>query len=573
MVLATFQDMPITSSDEDTMGIGRYTKSLSKFIGSCEAPMTVGLQGNWGTGKTSLMKLLQSELSSEGIYSIWVNTWEHSVFLQAEDTTPQILLAMAEQLKFLRNKEDETKVEKGKQAADDLFFVGKNALNQFMSNKLGIDLKKAQEEEHHTITTSPVARIRDTMAKLVLRVVESEKNKTQKVVFFIDDLDRIKPTEAVDVIEALKNVFDGIPNCVFVLAIDYEVIKKGLRSRYGSQQEAEREFKSFFDKMIQVPFSMPTSAMNIKRFVDDKLLKLGISKRDKYFEKYVDVLSSSIGTNPRSLKRFFNTYSLQKDMVDADRNESEVSYLTAIINAMEIAFPQTWALFLENQNLIEWGADEFSKIAADLKLDDEIEKISDEVSFKNPPVDIFEIPALLVQLNEFLAENDLTIKKSLNAVLDTVKITSTADHQVEKRDTTKAREAVDLETHFQKTNLRNGTFRQSFEELIGILNNKADISCKVATNQCSIKKEGYNNSLYVVARPTQISFSTTAKPNQPKVQQIYAEIVRKNVAWKVKQYRPGLYHLVGAFQYYTPVGELAEQVQQIVRLHSEHLLD
>ena len=48
--------------------------------------------------------------------------------------------------------------------------------------------------------------------------------------FYIDDLDRIDPPVAVEILELLKNIFD-LNKCVFILAIDYDVVIKGLKSR------------------------------------------------------------------------------------------------------------------------------------------------------------------------------------------------------------------------------------------------------------------------------------------------------------------------------------------------------
>ena len=75
----------------------------------------------------------------------------------------------------------------------------------------------------------------------------------------------------MEVLEALKNIFD-IPNCVFILAIDYDIVVKGLESKFGPKtDENEREFRSFFDKIIQVPFSMPTGTYDIENFLVEKL--------------------------------------------------------------------------------------------------------------------------------------------------------------------------------------------------------------------------------------------------------------------------------------------------------------
>ena len=73
-----------------------------------------------------------------------------------------------------------------------------------------------------------------------------------RVVFFVDDLDRIPPSDAVEILEALKNIFD-IPHCIFVLAIDYDVVVKGLESKFGPKtEENEREFRSFFVRLCKM---------------------------------------------------------------------------------------------------------------------------------------------------------------------------------------------------------------------------------------------------------------------------------------------------------------------------------
>ena len=91
--------------------------------------------------------------------------------------------------------------------------------------------------------------------------------------FFIDDLDRIDPPVAVKILELLKNIFD-LPRCIFVLAIDYNVVVKGLKSKFGElTAQNEREFRYFFDKIIQLPFTMPMPSYKIDTFLTDKLKK------------------------------------------------------------------------------------------------------------------------------------------------------------------------------------------------------------------------------------------------------------------------------------------------------------
>ena len=70
------------------------------------------------------------------------------------------------------------------------------------------------------------------------------KNEEKKgFVFFIDDMDRIDPTVAVELLVLLKNIFT-LKNCILVLAIDYDVVVKGLKPKLGELNDTnEREFQ------------------------------------------------------------------------------------------------------------------------------------------------------------------------------------------------------------------------------------------------------------------------------------------------------------------------------------------
>ena len=104
-------------------------------------------------------------------------------------------------------------------------------------------------------------------------------------------------------------MFD-VPNCIYVLAIDYDVVVKGLEGKFGKKtEENEREFRSFFDKIIQVPFSMPTGTYDIKELLIDKLSTMGIEIPKEQEQAFSDVVKLTVGFNPRSLKRFMNSFS------------------------------------------------------------------------------------------------------------------------------------------------------------------------------------------------------------------------------------------------------------------------
>ncbi len=139
-----------------------------------------------------------------------------------------------------------------------------------------------------------------------------------RLVIMIDDLDRVAPIRAIELLEAIKN-FLNVDKYVFVLAVDYCVIQQGVAQRLGA--EAQRlHGKSYFDKIIQVPFNMPTTAFRMDRYIlallgwdvgGDKISKCGdepflpapTAESSQHVEFFVNITKTSVGQNPRSIKR------------------------------------------------------------------------------------------------------------------------------------------------------------------------------------------------------------------------------------------------------------------------------
>ena len=65
---------------KDNLGIELHTNSLIKFINETSTPITVGIQGEWGSGKTSLINSIHHSFESqEKVKQIWINAWEYSL--------------------------------------------------------------------------------------------------------------------------------------------------------------------------------------------------------------------------------------------------------------------------------------------------------------------------------------------------------------------------------------------------------------------------------------------------------------------------------------------------------------
>ena len=451
----SIKDKPIEKNEQDQLDVSRYIKALSKFILNSDTPITIGLQGEWGTGKTSMMCMIREELSKENVATSWVNTWEYSLFRGVKETTPAILNGLLFDLKetFGSDWPKESDVENKIKRVGRFFG---NLINQAVVNQVGVDLKSAIENNNSEsiYAKAEIAEVKKDIGDIINQLINDQKNKYERVVFFVDDLDRINPTDAVEVLESLKNIFD-LQNCIFVLAIDYDVVVKGLESKFGKKtDENEREFRSFFDKIIQVPFSMPIGTYNINNFLKEKLENFGLKLSEEKMRTYLDVVQLSVGYNPRSLKRFLNTFSLLNTIRTLDdenqetsiENQEQIELMLFALLGLQISYPKIfkyisinpiyydWDKSFAAKNNLAWDEIEakISKYGENELLDEEWEKViwgfcQSDTYLKSK---VFNVLELLNSLKETFKDN---FSEIINDALEFAAITSIDDSQESKQ--------------------------------------------------------------------------------------------------------------------------------------------
>ena len=326
-------DVPRKHTQEDLFGIQVYQDALIEYIRLTDTPITIALQGEWGSGKTSLMNLLRynlCEIDDAPYYPVWINTWQYSLMKTPQQAIISILEGIINQIGALN--QNAQKWEESKRKIGGLFkkiaLVGTKAA----AGAVGIDSGLVGElfEGGEEAAYSDIMQLKQEISKLINDIIERD-GKKQGFTFYIDDLDRIDPPVAVEILELLKNIFD-LEKCVFVLAIDYDVVIKGLKPKFGELTDAnEREFRSFFDKIIQLPFSMPVASYNVDTFLVDALSKIEFfSEHELGDQALAETLSEitrlSVGSNPRSLKRLTNTLALISIINKKQNNGENVSH-------------------------------------------------------------------------------------------------------------------------------------------------------------------------------------------------------------------------------------------------------
>lgn len=389
---SSLSDIPLTSSTND-FGTEKYVEGLIRFIEHSDAPITIALKGEWGSGKTSLMNRLYNDLcsSDKEFIGIMINTWEYSMLSTPEETVVKIIIHLVNSL----SDNDPNTREK-------LINITKNAVNFVMRGVrewgkgvipggfMGIAMESMNvpnqiftpDGNRSSVTLSD---LKDSLTNAISKSLGDSK---KGVIIFVDDLDRLNPPLAVQILELLKNIFT-LDNCIFVLAIDYDVVVKGLEPKFGPYKpENDREFRSFFDKIIQVPFSLPVSNYRPMDFVFDSLVAINYITRAErnipIIQKSIErIVVSSVGKNPRAIKRLINTLSLLDCISkctsdDNDINSIEYKIINFAIVSLQVCYPKIYDMLLINPLFEKWD----TRIAAKLGLhldNNSIEEINGEI--------------------------------------------------------------------------------------------------------------------------------------------------------------------------------------------------
>lgn len=354
---------------DDALKISSYKNALVDFIKRTDTPMTIGVQGEWGSGKTSLLNQIWNDLDHfnktdneiDDFKQIWINSWEHSLLCSPEECLMKIINEII--LELLDADIDKKRSEKISKGVNNIM---KGALRIGSSLTLGVAGVNAVDDIFSENSNS-IKELREQLKVLVAEIKTLETNRYGKVIIYVDDLDRIDPKDAVSILELLKNIFN-IKDCVFVLAIDYQVVVKGLVGKFGKPTpENEWEFRAFFDKIIQLPFSMPMGNYDIANYVLGLLDKINFyDGKDELDSDLIDqFVSKSIGGNPRSIKRLINSLALIKILNEKDAEDSsddatkdkDTAMVMFAMVCLQIAHPEIYQLFSDNPNFREWDED------------------------------------------------------------------------------------------------------------------------------------------------------------------------------------------------------------------------
>lgn len=343
-----------------------YASALKNVIELSDPQFSVGIFGGWGSGKTTLMHAIERQLNDK-IVSVWFNAWryekEEHLIIPLLDTLRDALFAWATPedgrpidplLRDRAIKAASTITKAAKAIFAGLAITAKFPLIEVSldANKTVAEWRQGDAEADRKDAESPQSAYHASFKALQESLTEFTEHGKQRIVVFIDDLDRCLPANALQVLESMKLFFD-LEGFVFVVGLDQRVIEASINWNYRSSESPGTSSAgppingaSYIKKLFQVPFNLPSvSSGQLDDYLDAILSNSG--ERDseqvellRRVRPHLDNFIDGSEVNPREVKRFINSYILQK-LIQPDLDDDVTLLLQTI------AFRLDWSAAYE----------------------------------------------------------------------------------------------------------------------------------------------------------------------------------------------------------------------------------
>ena len=239
------------------------------------------------------------------------------------------------------------------------------------------------------------------------------------------------------------------------------MVIKGLKPKFGELTDSnEREFRSFFDKIIQLPFSMPVANYQIENFLNTALKAIDFIPEtedvsSEMTRKLAEFASLSIGTNPRSLKRLTNTLSLinlinNTNELDEANDKNVTDSSERLINfalvCIQIAYPFIYNNLISDSDFVSWDETKANKMKlkpltleqneilnATKEFDEPWEKVLFQMAQKDTYTSnrVFQISQLLNRIKELIPQEE-SLGDYISQILELSSVTNLVPNDGQK---------------------------------------------------------------------------------------------------------------------------------------------
>ena len=292
-------------------------------------PIAIAVYGDWGTGKSSAMAWLHGLLEKsnaklkniEGnndrvtVRPVWFYPWK---YLSKEDVWRGLISEVIINSIDVENATSATVTSAVKQFG---MFLGRS----FIHTMAGLSIKAKAPGgiaeatlkldglkdilDDYRVTSHPEKAYLNEFEESLSEWVNCTLGDNERLVVFIDDLDRCMPDIALQVLEALK-LYLNIKKLVFVVGVDRTVIGELVKEYYSKLGVHEDKSRHYLAKMFQMEVEVSPYEFQISQFFQAQVSSVGYWNENLVnWEQDIiqGVMLNLAKSNPREVKRLINS--------------------------------------------------------------------------------------------------------------------------------------------------------------------------------------------------------------------------------------------------------------------------
>lgn len=336
-------DRPIDSLPCDRIGRHDFINGLVSLLKNRTASdsLVVGLYGEWGSGKTSIINIVCNLLrganeKNSDFHIVRFNPWLYS---DKSDLIQAFFVQLIATLKIEQSRYNKliellTRYSRSINTAIDVLKIYDNIAGGLVSLLYSItsDIinqgSKKKEIKNLDLTHEKISEY--GLSEIKQQIIDEIKKNKKHIIVFIDDLDRLDDIEVYNILKLVKAIVD-FPYMTYILCFDYDKVIKSLNSIGNMDKNLA---KKYLEKIIQLPVTIPKIRdVELKRYLIDKIESILGKEKLCESEKTRGTFYSNIlpyFKNFRDINIFCNTLSLRYYILSDYVNNIDLIGITVI---------------------------------------------------------------------------------------------------------------------------------------------------------------------------------------------------------------------------------------------------
>ena len=349
--------------EKDLGGLENFANNLIKIIETeaCinkiinESGAVISLDAKFGMGKTHFLQMLKDHLKTKDFDCFFIDAWKSDFY------NSPLLVIICELINYLETKEKNittTLITSLKIAGA----VCASGLKQILQHTTGVDLAeivdtaKNVEEQKFDIILKNYQEHKKSLENIKINLTEYTTGLSKPLVILVDELDRAKPSYAVEFLEAIKHFFD-VKNIVFVLAVNKEQIEQTVKCLYGNNIDFNEYYRKFATRNVQLPYFLEKKYLSYLEAKYNEILK-EFALSDHYT---TCILILFLKLSPRQINEFLRILYCSKNHISCPPNHYNnflfIFTIHTIISVYDLNITKKiaenaydWSVFFETLN-------------------------------------------------------------------------------------------------------------------------------------------------------------------------------------------------------------------------------